>query len=61
MPLVDRPDGFFRIEANAKGLRMTVFMKWLWYDTIGQVRDLVAFANFNLLEADVLVAEMIEE
>ena len=33
----------------------------LFYDTVCKVRYLVAFANLNLFEADVLAAEMIEE
>jgi hypothetical protein len=33
----------------------------LFYDAVGKVCYLVAFANLSLFEADVLVAEMIEE
>jgi hypothetical protein len=36
-------------------------MERLFYDAVGQVRDLVALANLHLFEADVLAAETVEE
>jgi len=52
-------DGSFRVEAHAVGIAEG--MKQLFYDTVSQVCNLVAFANLNLLEADVLAIETVEE
>jgi len=52
-------DGSFRVEAHAVGIAEG--MKQLFYDTVSQMCNLVAFSNLNLLEADVLAIETVEE
>ena len=51
----------YRFRLKNANYGITVLIERLFYDAVGQVRYLVAFANLRLFEADVLAAETVEE